>query len=619
MTTRDEKPAAATEPPSRTIVVTGDLIIDANISHARHDARRKGAVFDPRDRTRIAEQNGGAALLAEVVEALVETSGAPYTVARPPSPVDIAQTNGRARYPYSYAIWKQHARDIDGKKENTNRVWRVAEFLGHSRSAVDSSTVDLAAFRLDPDVDQASLIILDDAGIGFRKSEAIWPVALRTKGPRVVLKMSHPIARDPLWERLIEIHRDNLIVVISANDVRRSEVHVSRQLSWERTAEELAIEIEMNPRVNALADCWLTVVSFGPSGAFVRSADRTTLIFDPEHIEGSWETRHPGGMIGYLTALTGAIVRQLMDEPSRDATYDALVAATRAGLWTMRRLHENGYQVADGQGSLGDGEVPTVELRAKQLSTWIHEGLDNVVREPAANSQVATTPGSLPRATAVPVRNASGRPWAIAESSDPGILSEAIVRRGPVEGLAGLPVGRFGNLLTVDRRETEALRSIQGLMEEYCMQSRPQPLSVAVFGSPGAGKSFAVREIAKTIAEREFTALTFNLSQLSSFAELAGAFHQVRDVVLRGEIPLVFWDEFDSALDGDDNGWLRHFLAPMQDGTFQDCQVTHPIGRSIFVFAGGKSTTLNAFTNPEDKSIFKDAKGPTSSAAFVAT
>ncbi len=31
-------------------------------------------------------------------------------------------------------------------------------------------------------------------------------------------------------------------------------------------------------------------------------------------------------------------------------------------------------------------------------------------------------------------------------------------------------------------------------------------------------------------------------------------------------IPLVFWDEFDTSLDGRPLGWLRYFLAPMQDG-----------------------------------------------------
>ena len=50
---------------------------------------------------------------------------------------------------------------------------------------------------------------------------------------------------------------------------------------------------------------------------------------------------------------------------------------------------------------------------------------------------------------------------------------------------------------------------------------------------------------------------------------------------------MVFWDEFDS------RGlmWLQYLLAPMQDGVFQEGQLTHSIGKCVFVFAGG--TTYN--------------------------
>ena len=56
----------------------------------------------------------------------------------------------------------------------------------------------------------------------------------------------------------------------------------------------------------------------------------------------------------------------------------------------------------------------------------------------------------------------------------------------------------------------------------------------------------------------------------------------VRDEVLRGNTPVVFWDEFDSR----EYHWLQYLLAPMQDGKFQDGQINHPIGKSVFIFAG---------------------------------
>src|SRR5262249_5327112 len=41
--------------------------------------------------------------------------------------------------------------------------------------------------------------------------------------------------------------------------------------------------------------------------------------------------------------------------------------------------------------------------------------------------------------------------------------------------------------------------------------------------------------------------------------------------------------------------WLQYLLAPMQDGRIQDGQISHPIGKCVFVFAGGTSTEFGGF------------------------
>jgi hypothetical protein len=64
---------------------------------------------------------------------------------------------------------------------------------------------------------------------------------------------------------------------------------------------------------------------------------------------------------------------------------------------------------------------------------------------------------------------------------------------------------------------------------------------------------------------------------------------------VRGKVPLVFFDEFDSRCGSDELGWLKYFLEPMQVGTFKEGEITHPIGKAIFVFAGGTSRTLQEF------------------------
>ena len=159
--------------------------------------------------------------------------------------------------------------------------------------------------------------------------------------------------------------------------------------------------------------------------------------------------------------------------------------------------------------------------------------------------------------------------------------------------LSQAPIAVFaGALRTYDRREIENYRALYSLLHDYIRLREPErPLSVAVFGPPGAGKSFGVKQVAKALTEhnqkRPLVDLTFNLSQYQTADELAAAFHLVRDLVLQGKIPLVFFDEFDTALNVQKLAWLRYFLAPMQDGLFLDRGTLHPIGQAIFVFAGG--------------------------------
>lgn len=174
---------------------------------------------------------------------------------------------------------------------------------------------------------------------------------------------------------------------------------------------------------------------------------------------------------------------------------------------------------------------------------------------------------------------------------------------------------RFNNLSVVDREEIEGYRSIQQLLEDYQKDTKNlKPISLGVFGPPGSGKSFGVREVAKTVKDTG-DPLTFNLAQFSDANQLGSAFLRIRNASTGQRVPLAFFDEFDSSLTGNDLGWLRYLLAPMQDGEFFYDGNQNTIGRAILVFAGGTAASLRAFSREEgsteqDRYKFIQAKGP---------
>ncbi len=432
------------------------------------------------------------------------------------------------------------------------------------------------------------MIVIDDSDLGFRGKGEHWPQAIegaaniQTK-PWIIVKMSKPVADGELWTHLVAHFSDRLIAVLTIDDLRQSRIRVSARISWEKTAEEINRELFQNPEVNGLTNAAYTIISFGPTGALImpgrqNSKKKPTLLFDPLCMEGEGALGK-GMMIGKTSLLVTGIVREIIlnkDEPDFEQ-------GVRYGIKAMRSLQTIGYVSESNSDFVTRLRFPTSK-----------------VIPPLNNDDKPLGKIELPAT----YMNGSSqpRPWTILRSSGLENLEKLykdIVLYGTEKTLKvkGVPIGKFGKLETVDRQEIESLRSIQSLISEYCNLKTDRPLSIAVFGPPGSGKSFAVEEIAKVAnADKiEEKTLTFNLSQFNSPDDLIDAFHQIRDVCLSGKIPLVFWDEFDSTLHNKKLGWLRFFLAPMQDGKFQQGQITHPIGKAIFVFAGGTFQNMNAF------------------------
>jgi hypothetical protein len=153
-----------------------------------------------------------------------------------------------------------------------------------------------------------------------------------------------------------------------------------------------------------------------------------------------------------------------------------------------------------------------------------------------------------------------------------------------------VPVATFGKLTVVEREPIEALSSIKNLLSAYIrdIARDKKPISVAVFGPPGSGKGFTIKQIADVIdpEKKSLEILEYNVAQFRSPEDLGQALTRVTSVNNQGRTPLVIFDEFDCDLEDKELGWLKFFLAPMQDGSFYGARDTIHFGAGDIALSG---------------------------------
>ena len=145
--------------PDKVVAVTGDVAMDWNLAHVPR--RRDGLLRSATDDTvRTYRQRGGAALLADLIEAVAESlherTQANWTVRETAAPREPIHP-GDERFVHSYAMWSLHKYREQQPRET--KAWRVEEYLGYDRLSSERLCTPEDWKRVTDDTAEATLFV----------------------------------------------------------------------------------------------------------------------------------------------------------------------------------------------------------------------------------------------------------------------------------------------------------------------------------------------------------------------------------------------------------------------------------------------------------------------------
>src|SRR5512145_544787 len=123
----------------KVIVVTGDVTMDWNLARTRRSDGGGGS-WNADDCTRAYWQRGGAALLADLIEAVAndlrQEGKANYSLREMGAPRDQALP-GDPHFHHSYAMWSLFDYEVKTSRDKNKppQAWRIDKYLGLDRGA----------------------------------------------------------------------------------------------------------------------------------------------------------------------------------------------------------------------------------------------------------------------------------------------------------------------------------------------------------------------------------------------------------------------------------------------------------------------------------------------------
>ena len=448
----------------------------------------------------------------------------------------------------------------ESARDDAARVteWTCTEELGFG----EMTATNIWDPGIPSDID---LLYLYDVNLKFRSA----PVPGKSIPKRVLLNTVWPFPeKEELggWMSQKEVGKEAKVAVTWLHYLRQAvgNVSIDRGNSWERTADDLinALDsLDEKPK-HFLREFTHVVIMIGIEGAMVWEPEsgKYTLFFDCNNREGeAWDLESKG----WLPAISGLFETEIAFQIANaepDKISDAVHVGVANAITATEKIRKLKHRTSD---------LPTLVQSISRAATQVFAKID---RDGSTHYPGIELDKSLEEG------------WTLVDKGldDPG-LAKSVATKGLGE-LSNIYHLRVGKLSSVDRKEIEDLSILQKQMLDYeAVKVATRPLSLGVFGDPGNGKSFAIKEIVKSSFGAQHPVKTYNLSQFTEEEGLTRAFQETRDSVLLGYTPVIIWDEFEAG----GHKWLAKLLAPMQDGEFLDGGQMHPIGKCIFIFVGG--------------------------------
>lgn len=388
------------------------------------------------------------------------------------------------------------------------------------------------------------------------------------------------------------------VIITQGDTLRLGGAKISRGLSWEETALNTVWQYNQNREVrNKLHFAQLLIVTFGFEGAMLLNSKSNELLdvnnqlyFHSTKIEGDFQSEFKGYVPEAFENFVARIVSHIIDAKESKKSIYSLSDKLTSFLSLQALTHILGY---DNNSNLNSTLFTDEKIKVNSSLDIVHQSAFSSVVIPDHNTNWSIQPriGIDEKAFVAPIDDL-----------------KQIVEFGAINAKLNCPILRIGALEAIGRSEIEAYAAIKNLIRKYVSSPfQGKPLSIAVFGQPGSGKSFGVKEIGRSIFGEEACSLEYNLSQYgeAQVSSLFEAFHDIQDRSISGSVPFVFFDEFDCH----DLAWLKCFLMPMQDGEFLEHGRKRPLGKCIFIFAGGRFHSYQALidevieTKNDDKKV----------------